>query len=271
MRIIISRKGFDSGAGGCPSPILPNGNMVSIPIPDSHPSLTYDDLEIDGISYADIMITIHPQKKLDLHKKGCHVDPDINAAPWKELPKDWVPAFGQIGNAQTVLKKAGVEPGDLFLFFGWFRQTYYNNNGILKYCSPKNNGQDLQIIYGYLEIGSIITDPKEIQRYPWHPHSSSDRLKSKNNVLYLPTNRLSFSPEKPGWGTLAFSKDRILTRENCTRSRWKDLPFLRPENLIAPQMKNNGDPGIIEYTGQWQELVYNGTPEMMKWVKSIIG
>lgn len=27
MRIILSRKGFDSAAGGCPSPILPDGRL----------------------------------------------------------------------------------------------------------------------------------------------------------------------------------------------------------------------------------------------------
>ena len=30
MKIILSRKGFDSGYGGMPSPILPNGIMLSI-------------------------------------------------------------------------------------------------------------------------------------------------------------------------------------------------------------------------------------------------
>ena len=33
MKVIISRKGFDSGYGGMPSPILPDGTMISMPIP----------------------------------------------------------------------------------------------------------------------------------------------------------------------------------------------------------------------------------------------
>ena len=32
MRVILSRKGFDSGAGGVPSPII-DGRPVSMPIP----------------------------------------------------------------------------------------------------------------------------------------------------------------------------------------------------------------------------------------------
>ena len=35
MKIILSRKGFDSGYGGMPSPILPNGIMLSMPIPSN--------------------------------------------------------------------------------------------------------------------------------------------------------------------------------------------------------------------------------------------
>ena len=33
MKAILSRKGFNSAFGGYPSPILPGGEMVSLPIP----------------------------------------------------------------------------------------------------------------------------------------------------------------------------------------------------------------------------------------------
>ena len=33
MRVILSRKGFDSQYGGMPSPILPDGTLLSLPIP----------------------------------------------------------------------------------------------------------------------------------------------------------------------------------------------------------------------------------------------
>ena len=33
MKLVLSRKGFDSSSGGCPSPILPDGQMLSLPIP----------------------------------------------------------------------------------------------------------------------------------------------------------------------------------------------------------------------------------------------
>ena len=36
MKLILSRKGFDSQSGGCPSPIFPNGTLYSLPIPHDH-------------------------------------------------------------------------------------------------------------------------------------------------------------------------------------------------------------------------------------------
>ena len=55
MKVIISRKGFDSGYGGMPSPILPDGTMLSMPIPSSGDMVKYKDIFHDGESYADII------------------------------------------------------------------------------------------------------------------------------------------------------------------------------------------------------------------------
>jgi len=46
MKIILSRKGFDSEAGGYPSPILPDGTMLSLPIP------SYDKICFVNIGYG---------------------------------------------------------------------------------------------------------------------------------------------------------------------------------------------------------------------------
>lgn len=35
-RLVLSRKGFDSGYGGMPSPILPDGRLQPLPIPVDH-------------------------------------------------------------------------------------------------------------------------------------------------------------------------------------------------------------------------------------------
>ena len=46
MKVIISRKGFDSSAGKMASPILPDGRVISLPIPTSHDKTTWADIEL---------------------------------------------------------------------------------------------------------------------------------------------------------------------------------------------------------------------------------
>ena len=44
MKIILSRKGFDSQYGKIKSPILENGTLLSLPIPQENDTKTFDDL-----------------------------------------------------------------------------------------------------------------------------------------------------------------------------------------------------------------------------------
>ena len=44
MKVILSRKGFDSVNGGIVSPILEDGTMISFPIPSTDAN-TYSELE----------------------------------------------------------------------------------------------------------------------------------------------------------------------------------------------------------------------------------
>lgn len=55
MKVIFSRKGFDSGYGGMPSPVLPDGTMLSMPIPSKGDLVHYDDLTYGELTYADII------------------------------------------------------------------------------------------------------------------------------------------------------------------------------------------------------------------------
>ena len=61
MKIILSRKGFDDSNGGCASPILPDGTMLSMPIPSVEDDILYDQLQYNGINYADILKQINPK------------------------------------------------------------------------------------------------------------------------------------------------------------------------------------------------------------------
>lgn len=114
MKIILSRKGFDSANGGIVSPIFEDGAMISFPIPSNDVD-TYDSLYYNGVRYSQIL---H-----DLRYKGgdhCHVDPDLDSERRVKNIDGWFPAFGQRNAAATYLKNIGVAQGDIFLFFGNF-------------------------------------------------------------------------------------------------------------------------------------------------------
>jgi hypothetical protein len=79
MKIILSRKGFDSAYGGYPSPIFPSGEMISLPIP-LEDSMRYSDLKVGQTTYFAQMKELRPRIKckgkwLDLNKETkCHLD-----------------------------------------------------------------------------------------------------------------------------------------------------------------------------------------------------
>jgi len=266
MKIILSRKGFDSANGGCPSPILPDGTLLSLPIP-SNDKIRYSDLQYNGTSYTQLLEQLKPNKNYEY----CHLDPDIRKNIHTTPVIGWKPAFGQINAAQGVLANAGVEKGDIFLFFGWFKQVVKTEKG---YCFSRRWKDDfylrsnLQVIYGYMQIGDIITDPDEIAKYDWHPHSSPERLKNHTNALYIPSEHLSLNPELPGYGTLDFRTDRVLTMKNQTRAVWNDLPFLRSEHIYGNK-KNSAKGDGLYYAGIWQELVINESEGLIEWVKNL--
>jgi hypothetical protein len=110
--LVISRKGFDSTAGGRASPILETGEIFSVPIPQKkQSSFRYRDLRFNDLAGQDILNLIGAKSISD--KDFCHVDP---------LLSEKKGIFGQAGGAQGELDNYGIERGDLFLFFGWHGQ-----------------------------------------------------------------------------------------------------------------------------------------------------
>jgi hypothetical protein len=76
MKIILSRKGFDTQYGGQPSPILPDGTLLSLPIPAKEEKLKFSELTFNGKSYLDIIHELKPRTKIS-EKYTCHLDPDL--------------------------------------------------------------------------------------------------------------------------------------------------------------------------------------------------
>jgi len=259
MKVILSRKGFDDSAGGHASPILPDGTLLSLPIPDDTECspVRYSDITAPtGESYLDIIKSLS-KYSASTYTDNCraHLDPDL-ASSKPNNPK-WLPVFGQSNAPQSHLENQGVDVGDLFLFFGWFRQAE-RVNGQLQFVK---GAPDLHVIWGYLQIGEIIqvngNEAKpEYQWLKYHPHMynpSYNEKHRKKNVVYVAPECSTFNSRLSGAGTFKLNPSLVLTREGESRSLW-DLPE-----------------GFAEImSGQRQEKVIQDNPEVEAWATGII-
>jgi Nucleotide modification associated domain 3 len=160
MKVIFSRKGFDSAAGKAPSPII-EGKPISLPIPATRRSET--SYRRAGLG----KIVEHMTRGRIGGDDLCHEDPMFSKGRW---------AFGQTGAAQSHLERNGVGVGDVFLFFGLFASY---------------DGRDRHHrIFGYLEVDEVrrlgsrpskSDSPKGFLRR--HPHTIGQW--NENNTLYL--------------------------------------------------------------------------------------
>lgn len=163
MRIIFSRKGFDSSAGGGPSPIV-DGRPVSLPIPAGTASAT---------SYGDLELGEHAAKA-SRGRLGaddlCHHDPMFLA--------DGTCAFGQHSAAQTHLEGQGVGIGDVFLFFGLYAE--------------EDTREPHHRIFGYLKVSEMIAlssgTPSDLIGIA-HPHALA--MHSANDVIWRGEGRMA--------------------------------------------------------------------------------
>jgi len=270
MKIILSRKGFDSESGGWPSPILPDGRLISLPIP-SEDFIHYSDVKVDrSKTYYDLMKELmesinYKNKKIPLTAKtGCHLDPDINFSA-KERDKQWRPLFGQIGSAQGHLNKQSVRENDLFLFFGTFQKTV-QEHGKLRF-DPKE--KEKHVIFGYLQIGKIIRNKKEVEEWmEYHSHCDSKRDWRKNNTVYVAREKLSWNKNLPGAGLFRYNEDLILTAEGCSKSRWH-LPDCF-KGKISYHTEKCWEGNIFNSVGRGQEFVAQEDVRIEKWAKDLI-
>ncbi|MGN3973753.1 hypothetical protein [Tsuneonella sp. SYSU-LHT278] len=181
MKIVFSRKGFDSASGGGPSPIV-DGRPVSLPIPSSGGSgTTWDDLGLGNH-------VVRASRGRHHGSEECHHDP--------MFLEGGTCLFGQCGAAQTHLANRGVGLGDVFLFFGLFREAGH---------APHHR------IFGYIVVEEILVVAalEEERRAELvrarHPHAVSPF--AANDVIYagrgrtaaraMPSLRLTAPGERP--------------------------------------------------------------------------
>lgn len=217
MKIVLSRKGFDSSAGGVPSPILPDGRLRSLPIPDPESPLRYCDIRGDSPRIASLVTQLAPALR---RTDRAHLDPDL-CADHSERPPGWRPAFGQAGAALGHLDKHAVGEGDLFLFFGWFRAV--ERRGRRWRYAPE--APDLHVIYGWLQVGEMVDLDRTKAARPWSSHVHCRRHFGGRNRLYLAPETLRLGTSDvplPGGGAWPrLSAERTLTRAGRSRSHWR--------------------------------------------------
>ena len=185
MKVILSRKGFDSANGGIASPIFEDGTMLSFPIPSKNhdkDKIAYEELTCNKILLNELLENLGYQGD-----KYCHLDPDLDSTRRVALVEGWKPAFGQINQSASYLINNQIVGGDLFLFFGNFRHVV-KSHGKYKFAHINKNsadpyyGKEMQVIWGYLQVGEIVSDPKEQEKFFWHPHACEKRIFKEKTI-----------------------------------------------------------------------------------------
>ena len=119
IKIILNKKRFDCTNGEQASPILPDGTLLSLPIP-SHDNISFSEIRWKGTSFCDIIRQLN-EKTFINSNSHCHLDPDLRKEV-RQRKQGWMPAFGQKGSPLTELYNNDIGTGDIFLYYGWFRR-----------------------------------------------------------------------------------------------------------------------------------------------------
>ncbi|RDC60730.1 hypothetical protein HME9302_01946 [Alteripontixanthobacter maritimus] len=169
MKIVFSRKGFDSASGGGPSPIV-DGAPVSLPIP----AMLRDGAPVSRTTYGDLglgeAVTKASRGKLGA-SDFAHHDPMFTGGEC---------LFGQVGTAQSHLANRGVGVGDVFLFFGLFQKAG---------CTPHHR------IFGFLKVEQKISladcPPEILAELKAHRHPHALAMHGTNDCIYRGPGRIA--------------------------------------------------------------------------------
>lgn len=290
MKIIFSRKGFDSVAGGFPSPVYEDGSLVSLPIPEPNPKpddLRYADVDIGGTSLGQVVEQLSEGRVRAI--EPVHLDPDLRAGA-RPRTEGWRPAFGQAGSAQGHLARQKVGAGDLFLFFGSFARAV-NARGRHEYRDKKAR---FHALFGWLQV-DVMLDPElgPASLPAWardHPHARHTYPGA--NALYIAKSTLSVpgaSVDLPGAGAFAQMHDELILTSASSReghsprqSCWSlprcflpeagpSLTYHRAPKRWCPD-PSNADRVLLELVHRGQEFVFDAAdyPGAVEWAVGLI-
>ena len=256
MKVILSRKGFDASAGGCPSPII-DGMPLSLPIPYLKSTTSFKHLDLGKI------VTDLTKGKIS-KRDFCHNDPDLRMG-----------AFGQVFSAQSHLNNQNVGCGDLFLFFGWFREAEFVD-GKYRY---KKDTRDHHRIYGWMFVDQKITVGSETKqfscdypKYANHPHAIGQW--ASNNTIYIAPKTFSLFDRVSvdGFGRFRISERALLSSHTAPTKRFWTIPdWLDPAKggcIPSYHDETNYIDGLLKTASRGQEFVCQPTQDdkFEKWI-----
>ena len=282
QRLILSRKGFDTSSGGCPSPIFPDGAMFSLPIPEAPGAhaITYADVRYRSSVGAMVAELTNGRTAPNC---SAHLDPDVREDSLQRQG-GWRPLFGQKGAPQGHLRNQQVGAGDLFLFFGLYRRVE-NPNGRWRFVRGQS---PLHILWGWFQIERTY-DLTGIERDavpPWaryHPHMQDSYLSEKNNTLYVASDTWDMGDGRSAAGAGGFPAvdDRlVLTAPGPSPSCWRLPRWFYSDGNRMP-LSHHSDPRRWDYDDEYaylrsvpigQEFVLDleHYPEALPWVSDLI-
>ena len=272
-KLIISRKGFDSGSGGCPSPIFPDGTMFSLPIP-SYDQEAFEDLQHVDVDITSVVTGITNGRMNGQNLIHLDLDPDLNFDAYRHRKvranwQQWRGMLGQAGIAQSHLDRQGVGSGDVFLFFGLYRRVEETAHG----WRFVRGAPELHVLWGWLQVDQKyrVTDIRP-DHIPWarhHPHLFSNYRDDKNTV-YTASKKLDLGGDYDqrdiaGWGVFPrFDRRLVLTNPNGPGvSNWLLPRWFFPDGDKPPltyhtdrkRWRHDANHAHLQSVGRGQEFV----------------
>jgi hypothetical protein len=237
MRIIFSRKGFDSAAGSGPSPIV-DGRPVTLPIPG---------LAVSRTTYGTLGLGRHVQ-----HASRGRYDADSFCHHDPMFLSDGTCLFGQCDAAQSHLANQDVGMGDVFLFFGLFREA---------------RGEPHHRIFGYLRVAEVVSlatcGAERLAELAARSHPHALASHGRNDTIYVGEGRMANR-----------ASDALrLSVPGGVPTVWRVPAWLQHGNLTYHQKPERwlGD-GLLRAAPRGQEFVANiaGNDAAHAWLDAML-
>ncbi len=211
-------------------------------------------------------------------KDTCHLDPDLSEGMYPRMP-GWRPIFGQRGASARHLARHGISRGDIFLFFGWFRQVEFLS-GTYRYVL---GAPHLHLLFGWFQVGEVLSRADAAPAWArYHPHLQDDY--GPDNVVFISSEVLELGSAAvgiPGAGVFSRYDERLrLTARGRTRSWWSLPAWFYPAEGKEPlthhrdpsRWQLQGDRVFLRTSSRGQEFVLHADqyPEVVPWICSLI-